>query len=122
MSRLRSSPNNKWLVIFDGYADSSLDNLDAGSIGVVFSRRVSADERIKRLAESAASPKNIIVVSDDKEISFFIRSCGARSMSVEDFLGAKDKSAPGKNPIPEAEISYTQMHKINEELRKRWLS
>jgi hypothetical protein len=45
-------------------------------------------------------------------------------MSVEDFLGAQEKKRrpPGKNPPPEIELSYTQMHKINEELKKLWLS
>lgn len=122
MSRLCASPNNKCLVVFDGYADSSLDNLEAGNIEIAFSRRVSADERIKRLVELAYAPKNIIVVSDDKEIKFFVRSCGAKSMSVEDFVGAQEERALRKNLTPETEISYTQMHKINEELKKLWLS
>ena len=123
MSGLGASPNNKCLVVFDGYADPCLDNLEAGNIEVAFSRRLSADERIKRLVELATIPKNIIVVSDDKEIRFFVRSCGAKSMSVEDFLGAQERRRPsGKTPAPETELSYTQMHKINEELKKLWLS
>jgi predicted RNA-binding protein with PIN domain len=122
-SGLTASPSNKCLVVFDGYADSAWDNLAAGNIEVTFSRRVSADERIKRLVELTSTPKNIIVVSDDKEIIFFVRSCGARSMSAEDFLGTrKKKGSVGKKTPPEPEISYTQMHKINEELRKLWLS
>ncbi|MDD2679266.1 MAG: NYN domain-containing protein [Candidatus Omnitrophica bacterium] len=122
MSRLCASPNNRCLVIFDGYADIPLDNLESGNIEVAFSRRLSADERIKRLVESAGAPKNIIVVSDDKEIRFFVRSCGVKSMGVEDFLGAQERKTPRKNLVSEAEISHTQMHKINEELRKLWLS
>jgi len=123
VSGLTASPNNKCLVVFDGYADPASDNLADGNIEVIFSRRVSADERIKRLVELTSAPKNIIVVSDDKEIAFFVRSCGARSMSVEDFLGTREKKRlAGKKIPPEPEISYTQMHKINEELRRLWLS
>ncbi|MDD5027377.1 MAG: NYN domain-containing protein [Candidatus Omnitrophica bacterium] len=124
MSGLVASPNNKCLVVFDGYADLCLDNLEAGNIEVAFSRRLSADERIKRLVELTINRKNIVVVSDDKEIRFFVRSCGAKSMSVEDFLGVQGnkRRPPGKNPAPEAELSYAQMHKINEELKKLWLS
>jgi hypothetical protein len=44
-------------------------------------------------------------------------------MSAEDFLGTrKKKGSVGKKTPPEPEISYTQMHKINEELRRLWLS
>lgn len=95
--------------------------LDDGNIKVIFSRNESADLRIKKIAELVANPKNLIVVSDDKEISFFIKSCGAKSISVEEFLGSKDKA--GKlSVLSEEELTYSQMHKINEELKKLWLS
>lgn len=95
--------------------------LDDGNIKVIFSRNESADLRIKKIAELVSNPKNLIVVSDDKEISIFIKSCGAKSISVEEFLGSKDKA--GKLlPLSEEELTYSQMHKINEELKKLWLS
>jgi len=89
---------------------------------VIFSRRESADERIKRLIELIPDPKNVVVVSDDKEIRFFAKSCKAKAESAEDFLSFQDKLLRARSAIPEAEISYAQMHKINEELRKLWLS
>ena len=89
---------------------------------VIFSRRESADERIKKLVELIPNPKNVVVVSDDKEIGFFAKSCRAKLESVEDFISFQDKLTRIKNAAPEAEITYTQMHKINEELKKLWLS
>lgn len=89
---------------------------------VVFSRSESADRRIKKLIELIPNPKNVIVVSDDKEVKFFAKSCRASTESVEDFLSAQKKLARKVARAPEAEISYTQMHKINEELKKIWLA
>lgn len=89
---------------------------------VIFSRGESADERIKKLLELITNPKNVVVVSDDKEIKFYALACRAKAQSVEDFLSLQDKLPRKGAQMPAAEISCTQMHKINEELRKIWLS
>jgi len=117
-----ASPHNKFWVVFDGYPDSPIDNSDKGNIMVVFSRVESADERIKKLLELIASPKNVVVVTDDKEIKFFARSCGAKTQSVEDFLSFQTREQIIRANAPEPEITHTQMHKINEELKKLWLA
>ncbi|MCX5706327.1 MAG: NYN domain-containing protein [Candidatus Omnitrophica bacterium] len=116
LKKLCGSPNNSALVIFDGYPDPSID-LEEKSIEVIFSKHESADERIRRLVELSANPKNIVVVSDDKEISLFIKAIGAKKMTVEEFLASAKKRADPEEP----EITYSAMHKINEELRKLWL-
>ena len=117
-----SSPRHKFWVVFDGYPGESLDNQDKGNIMVIFSKAESADERIKKLVELIPHPKNVVVVSDDKEIRLFAKSCRAKAESVEEFLSFQDKLSHKGAGAPEPEISYTQMHKINEELRKLWLS
>jgi len=89
---------------------------------IIFSRVESADERIKKLLELIPSPRNVVVVSDDKEIKLFARSCKAKTQSVEDFLSFQNKQPSVSAAAPEPEITYTQMHKINEELKKIWLS
>ncbi len=122
MKKLSSSQNNKFWIVFDGYPDTSVDNQDKGNIMVIFSRRESADERIKKLLELIPNPKNVVVVSDDKEIKFFAKASRAKSQSVKDFLSLQDRLAHRGAQIPETENSYTQMHKINEELKKIWLS
>ena len=86
-----SSPNNKFWIVFDGYPGQDLDNAGKGNIMVIFSRRESADERIKKLVELIPNPKNVVVVSDDKEIGFFAKSCRAKLESVEDFISFQDK-------------------------------
>lgn len=85
---------------------------------VVFSREVTADAAIRAMVEKTANVKTTVVVSDDKEIKFFVRSAGARCVSIEEFL----KEPRAKNgEVPKPELTYTQMLEINSELAKRWL-
>lgn len=122
--RLTGSLKNKIILVFDGYPGTGeagvLDNSD-NTVSVVFSGRESADEKIRKLVEKAANPKDIIVVSDDREIRFFIRSYGSRPVGVKEFISPGDDPRLKKEDPWEAKLGYTQMHKINQELRKIWL-
>ncbi|MCX5704284.1 MAG: NYN domain-containing protein, partial [Candidatus Omnitrophica bacterium] len=90
---------------------------------IIFSRKISADEKIKMLVEETANRKSTVVVSDDKEIIFMVRSLGAHPMSVAGFIGAKEKSRPrvSREEAQDIELNYSQRHRINEELKKLWL-
>jgi len=74
------------------------------------------------MVEESADRKNIVVVSDDKEIKFMAKTMGARHMGIEDFIAPKSRSQRrGNGEALKVELSYIQMHKINQELRKLWL-
>lgn len=122
IKNLCGSPNNSVWVIFDGFQDSTIHNLDEANLKVLYSRRESADERIKKIIELSSNPRNVIVVSDDKEIKFFVKAAKAKSISVDEFLCVKKRLEEKKAALIEPEISYSQKHKINEELKKIWLS
>lgn len=121
--RLTGSSKNKVFIIFDGYPLKGIvpgENLT--HIQVIFSLRLSADEKIKMLVEESANRKNIVVVSDDKEIGYTVKALGARIMRIEEFINSKQKYMSLKDKgLITPEISYSQMHKINQELRKIWL-
>lgn len=112
------SPKNKVIVVFDGFSDLPQPQ-GRFNIEVIFSGRKTADERIKKILEESPNPRNIRVVSDDKEIRFFARYCHAESLSVEDFI--KPKSTPVRKEALKPELNYTQIHKINQELSRIWL-
>lgn len=117
---LAGSHKNKITVVFDGYPPSENPVCGADGINSIFSRKISADEKIKQLVEETANRKNITVVSDDKEIRFAVRSLGASLLGAEEFINSKRKLyQDGDSSKPE--INYSQMHKINQELRKIWL-
>ncbi len=119
-NRLSGSPNNRVTVIFDGYPDTAALK-GANDIRVIFTQEESADERIKKIVEGSAVPKATVVVSDDKEIKFIVRACGARCMGVEEFLGQGRKAEGKTREAQSPELTYSQMEKINKELRKIWL-
>lgn len=119
--KLCGSPNNKIVVVFDGYPDSSADKVDEYGIDIVFSRKETADTKIKRMVETHGNARNIAVVSDDKEIKFFIRALGARPVGVEEFICPQDKPQARHKDIFKPELSYTETEKINRELKKIWL-
>ncbi len=87
---------------------------------VLFSRKISADDKIKRIVEESSDRKNIIVVSDDGQLKFVIKSLGARSMGIEEFIKTKEKPGALREDIIKPELSYSAVHKINQELKKIW--
>ncbi|OGX18672.1 MAG: hypothetical protein A3K83_00935 [Omnitrophica WOR_2 bacterium RBG_13_44_8b] len=118
-NRLTGSPKNKIILVFDGYPPNQLpDHND--NIEIIFSRDVSADEKIIRLIEKSSNVKNIIVVSDDKQIKFIVKSLGARACGIDEFVNAKKKLRP-KEDTQNTKLTYTQMHEITQELKNIWL-
>lgn len=114
---------NKIILVFDGYCRREWQVCDSQNIMIIFSRKASADEKIKKIVEDSPDRKNIIVVSCDKELSFIVRSLGAACQPVEEFLGVKKISNRNqRNSDGAEELSYSDKHKINEELKKLWLS
>jgi predicted RNA-binding protein with PIN domain len=121
VNRLCGSPKNRLTIVFDGYPAPSGASYNEET-RVIFSGKISADDKIKRLVEESADRKNIVVVSDDKEIKFIVKSLGARSMGTEEFISTKEKaSVKQEKDLIKPELAYSQIHKINEELRKIWL-
>ncbi|MDI6759032.1 MAG: NYN domain-containing protein [Candidatus Omnitrophota bacterium] len=114
------SGKNKVTVVFDGYAQRQSLVLSDSEIRVIFSGADTADERIKRIIEQAERTKNLIVVSDDNEIRYFAKSARIDVLRVEEFFKKKNPVRMG-NETQDVKLTYTQMHKINEELKRIWL-
>lgn len=114
----QGSPSNKITVVFDG-DKNVLPYAQQSSFNVFFSRGESADDKIRKLVGQDKNPKNVVVVTDDRELKFLVRSLGAQVMSVDDFLNkAKKDSAPA---MDEKHLSYSAEDRITKELKKIWL-
>ncbi len=120
---LCGSINNQITIVFDGYANNPHINDLVNDMRLVFSCEDKADDKIKRMVESFENPRNIIVVSSDNEIRNFVKSCGAGVLTVEEFLQRpkKKQKALSGDLSYKPDLNYSQMHKINAELRKKWL-
>ena len=88
---------------------------------VIFSQNQSADDKIKRLVENSNNPKNIVVVTNDREIRDFSRQFQAQIKTVEEFLGKFNPSAK-KRVSPEKELLSPGVEaEITGEMKKLWL-
>jgi hypothetical protein len=112
---------NSCVIVFDGHPHSKDAPMGDDRMEVIFSKSLTADERIKQLIEKRGNPKNMVVVSDDNEVKFYAKSAGAKAMGVRDFLEPAPKSAIRKDSSAEQELSYSQMEAINKELKRLWL-
>ncbi len=72
------------------------------------------------MVETSKDPKNIAVVSDDREIIFFIKSVGASAIGVEEFINPEGNPQK-KEDLIKTELNYSQISKINQELKALWL-
>jgi len=123
-NKLTGSKNNELVLVFDGYPPPDKDIPCYDGLICLFSYLQEADALIKKIVQDSASPKNIIVVSDDKEVQLTSRFFYAQICSVSDFICGKksNKLAMGAK-LAEADfkLSYAKMQKINVEFRKKWL-
>ncbi|MFA5357268.1 MAG: NYN domain-containing protein [Candidatus Omnitrophota bacterium] len=115
------SPVNRTVIVFDGYPSQPRDVSEDPVIDILFSGEESADTMIKRMVEKSKSAANITVVSDDREIRFFIKSCGARPVSVDEFINPGGSPRKKREEMAKAELNYSQAGRINQELKKLWL-
>jgi predicted RNA-binding protein with PIN domain len=119
--RLCGSAKNRLVVVFDGYPPPEGFRCAQENAEVVFSRNQTADERIARLVDASAQRRNLVVVSDDKQVKFQAKTAGAGYMAVEDFFRLKETRKAARRDDLKPEINCTQMHRINQELRDLWL-
>jgi predicted RNA-binding protein with PIN domain len=113
-------------IVFDGYEDSQQE-VRGENFEIFFSKQISADDKIKSFVERSSAPRQIVVVTDDKEIRFFVRNLGAKILSVSEFLiwisnkPSTNLSQSEKAFEDEKILTYQQELEINRQLRKIWL-
>ena len=121
----QGSRYNQVTIVFDGHAPNFSNS---SPFEVVFSKDVSADEKIRELVKKFTNKKNTIVISDDRELRFSVRALGAQVLDVKSFLlQAKSlrlkpaEKGQGILKQEEKNISKVLEYKITDELKKRWL-
>ena len=119
---LRGSPRNAVTVVFDG--QQGLGGCPSGeNPHVIFTSWESADDKIKRLVDEAPNRKNIVVVTEDREIKYYVRAAGAQVLGVREFLN-RMKTQGKHNAPPPADKKYipsTVEDNITSEMEKIWL-
>lgn len=120
-NNLEGSQRNKVTIVFDGKSEVLDSFLKDNKIEIIFTKGQSADDKIKNLVRLSKNPKEIVVISEDKDIKFSVRSYGAKVLTIKEFF--KKDISNGHKPIEKTqkpELTLMQMQKINEELKKIW--
>ena len=113
---------------------SATGGMKSTAATILFSQGESADDKIRRIVAEAKNTKNIVVVTDDRDIQYAVGALGAKAIGVSQFL-SKGESAGKRKPIAqkntkqakkvslesEKYISKTDESKITSELGKIWL-
>jgi hypothetical protein len=124
LNKLTGSRNNTVVLVFDGYPalDSQIPE-DEGYLWI-YSRKIEADERIKKIIEESKQPRNIVVVSDDRQVQLTARILQANFCGVEEFICGKPNrklNIKEKENSEDNKLTYSAMQKINAEFKKKWL-
>lgn len=82
LDRFFSEKKVRAILFFDGYENQKIKTT---RIQIVYSDRISADEKIKIQIESEKSTRNAIIVSSDNGIKEFAKVCGCKVISSEEF-------------------------------------
>lgn len=124
--RPQGSLRNAVTVVFDG-KDDVWGAPSGGIARVVFTSGQSADDYIKNTVELSQDKKNIVVVSNDKEIVCYARKLGTKVMDVRKFLSHKVVAHKGvsrrKNYVEKDHktIDSSMEYRINKEFENIWL-
>lgn len=116
LKKLTGSVNNKVWFVFDGNPPPY--QITAFQYQVVFSGQASADDWIVSKVEKIKNKKQILVVTDDRELGYKSKMLGAGVWRVNRFICTKkqeDKQENGKD------IGYSLQREITEQMRKIWL-
>ncbi len=125
LNRLTGSAKNRVALVFDGYPAPAQEIPEEEGLLWIYSRKIDADEKIKKLIEESANPRNIIVVSDDRGVQLSARLLHAQVSGVKEFICGKKNNK--RVPIIrldslDPKLTYSQMQKINAELKEKWLT
>ena len=101
-------------VVFDGAPEQHFaDGASYRGVRVFYAERGSnADERIKKLVEASRERRTLIVVTSDRDLAAYVRSCGAQVIRSGDFrkrmqaetLDTTSASSESANAIPQQEL------------------
>ncbi len=122
----QGSLKNSVTIVFDG-KEEFFGSHSSAHVKVVFSKgQQSADDLIKKAVEKYPYKKNLVVVSNDKDITLYVRALGASVLSVQQFL-MLDSNKPKPSPKGQGQhtsskyVSLTDQAKINKELERLWI-
>lgn len=118
--RLTGSKRNRVTIVFDGDSDNSASKKKLPSNGVEIIFAKDADEKIRDIIKKGSNPKEILVITDDRELQDSVKILGANVQDLESFL---EKLKKPKIIVEDPKLEFSSKIKadITEELKRIWL-
>ena len=108
-------------VVFDGAPEPHFaDGASYRGIKVYYSDRGSnADERIKRIVDSAKERRTLHVVTSDRELASYVRRCGVQVIRSGDFRKRMEDAALASPPshTSQEELSSARQDEVPDWMR-----
>ena len=82
VERYFSNKKVEVILNFDGFANQKII---VSKMKLVYSDKISADEKIKKQIEAEGNKRNLVVISSDNNIREFAKVCSCEVISSEDF-------------------------------------
>jgi len=82
VERYFSNKKVEVILNFDGFANQKISG---SKIKLVYSDKISADEKIKKQIEAEGNKRNLVVISSDNNVREFAKVCGCEVILSEDF-------------------------------------
>jgi len=120
--RPQGSLKNKVSVVFDGHSDGYCTKriIKNYNIEIIFTEGETADDRIKRFVSKSEYPRNIVVVTDDKQLRMSVRMNGAKVLFVKDFIKPKSGRLDAVSTRIKMKLPEDEQHEITKELTEIW--
>jgi len=115
----RRHPATRITVVFDGPAGVFPPAGGPAGVRVLYSRGRKADDWIKELIDASDDPGELVVVSADREVVDYARLARCRIQAPLPFSRRffEVPKAADRKPL----IEPKGLHRIEEELRRRWI-
>jgi len=127
VDRPQGSLKNKVTIVFDGQP-GMFGGTKTDSVSVIFTEHETADDRIKKIVDCAVNKRNIVVVTEDREIQVYVKKLGSRVLAVRDFFGKAKKKQDFQESLKrkiglgeDQRVSKSAEYRINNELKEVWL-
>jgi len=120
VKRPQGSRRNKIIFVFDGRSDVFGYKITT-PYEVIFTKNETADDWIKRKVERSKKRDIFVLVSDDKLLCLYVRSLGAKIVSVSSFFDKADKKPKKAQEEHKVELDSASAYRITKELENIWL-
>lgn len=111
--RPHGSRRHKVTIVFDGKSGFYMNEPEGKAVEIIFAIKTNADQEIKRLIDRSNNARNLVIVTDDREIQSYAKTSRAQILGCREFMS---RGTGSRNQSSKSGLSAEQEAAINREL------